>query len=114
VIIDKGGFVYLNPNIFPQAAAADVDPAQAKVLAAAQKPYNQSILAEKSGPPAWKQLPTWYAISENDHLIPPAAQHMFAKQMNATTNSLASSHASYISHPNEIAAFILKAANGIR
>jgi len=114
VIIDKGGFVYINPNVFPQAVAPDADPAQAKVLAAAQKPYNQSILAEKSGPPAWKQLPTWYAISENDHLIPPAAQHMFAKQMNATTISLASSHASYISHPNEIGAFILKAANGTR
>jgi pimeloyl-ACP methyl ester carboxylesterase len=114
VSIDKGGFVYLNPSIFPQAAAADVDPAQAKVLAAAQRPYNQSILAEKSGPPAWKQLPTWYAISENDHLIPPAAQHMFAKQMNATTISLTSSHASYVSHPNKIAAFILKGANAIR
>jgi hypothetical protein len=36
-------------------------------MAATQKPFNQSILAEKSGPPAWKQLPTWYQISENDH-----------------------------------------------
>jgi hypothetical protein len=34
---------------------------------------------------------------------------MFAKQMNATTISLASSHASLVSHPNEIARLILKA-----
>jgi hypothetical protein len=34
---------------------------------------------------------------------------MFAKQMNATTISLASSHASLVSHPNEIARLILNA-----
>jgi pimeloyl-ACP methyl ester carboxylesterase len=113
VIVDSGGFIYLNPTIFGPAVAQDVDPAQAKVFAAAQKPYNQSILAEKSGPPAWKQLPTWYQVSENDHAIPPAVEHMFAKQINATTISLASSHVSPLSHPNEVAQFILGAANNL-
>ena len=36
---------------------------------------------------------------------------MFAKQINATTISLASSHASPLSHPNEVAQLILNAAN---
>ena len=111
LVSDNGGFVYLNPNMFPQAFAQDIDVAQAQIMAAAQKPFNQSILAEKSGPPAWKQLPTWYQISNNDRLIPPAAEQMFAKQINATTTSLASSHASPVSHPNEIAKLILDAAN---
>jgi pimeloyl-ACP methyl ester carboxylesterase len=111
LVSDNGGFVYLNPNMFPQAFAQDIDVAQAQIMAAAQKPFNQSILAEKSGPPAWKQLPTWYQISNNDRLIPPAAEQMFAKQINATTISLASSHASPVSHPNEIAKLILDAAN---
>ncbi len=111
LVSDNGGFVYLNPNMFPQAFAQDIDVAQAQIMAAAQKPFNQSILAEKSGPPAWKQLPTWYQISNNDRLIPPDAERMFAKQINATTISLPSSHASPISHPNEIAKLILDAAN---
>jgi pimeloyl-ACP methyl ester carboxylesterase len=113
LILDSGGFIYFNPDVFAKAVAPDSDPALAKVIAATQKPYNQSILAEKSGPPAWKQLPTWYAISENDHLIPPAAQHLFAKEIHATTISLASSHASPLSHPNEIAQLILNATKGI-
>ena len=51
-----------------------------------QKSSNISGIAnEKSGPPAWKQLPTWYQVSENDHVIPPAVERMFAKEMNATT-----------------------------
>src|SRR6476620_2004777 len=113
LVFDSGGFIYINPAMFHQAVAPDTDPAQAKVLAATQKPYSKSILAEKSGPPAWKQLPTWYQISENDHAIPPAAERMFAKQINATTISLASSHVSPLSHPNEVAQFILGAANNL-
>ena len=84
------------------STAQDIDPAEVKVLAAAQKPYNQSITTEKSGPPAWKQLPTWYGVTENDRIVPPDAQHMFAKQTNATVLSINSSHASPLSHPNEV------------
>jgi pimeloyl-ACP methyl ester carboxylesterase len=113
LIIDKGGFAYINPKLFPQSFAQDVDPTQADIMAVVQKPINTSILAEKSGPPAWKQLPTWYQVSENDRMIPPAVEHMFAKQMNVTTISLPSSHASLVSHPNEIAQLILNATKGI-
>jgi pimeloyl-ACP methyl ester carboxylesterase len=111
LVFDKGGFVYINPEAFGQVIAQDADPAQAKVIAAAQKPFNQFILAEKSGPPAWKQLPSWYQVSENDHAIPPDAERLFAKQINATTISLPSSHASPLSHPNEVAQLILDAAS---
>jgi pimeloyl-ACP methyl ester carboxylesterase len=103
LVFDSGGFVYINPEMFPQAFAQDVDPAQAKVMAATQKPTSQSILAEKSGLPAWKQLPSWYQVSDNDHIIPPDAERMFAKQMNATIISIPSSHASPVAHPNEVA-----------
>jgi pimeloyl-ACP methyl ester carboxylesterase len=109
---DNGGFVYINPEMFHQVIAQDIDPAEVKVLAAAQKPYNQSILTEKSGPPAWEQIPSWYGVSENDRIVPPDAQRMFAEQINATILPVNSSHASYISHPNEIADFILNATKG--
>jgi len=38
---------------------------------------------------------------------------MFAKQMNATTISLPSSHASLVSHPDQIAQLILNAIKGV-
>ncbi len=50
LVLDNGGYVYINPKVFGQAFAQDVDQAQAKVLAAEQKPFSKSILAEKSGP----------------------------------------------------------------
>jgi pimeloyl-ACP methyl ester carboxylesterase len=110
LITDSGGFSYINPTMFAGGFAQDVNSSEADIMATVQKPFSLSIFAEKSGPPAWKQLPTWYQVSENDHMIPPDAERTFAKQMNATTISLPSSHASLVSHPNEIAKLILDAA----
>jgi pimeloyl-ACP methyl ester carboxylesterase len=112
LIVDSGGFAYINPDMFPQAFAQDVNTTEAEIMAVVQTPTNQSILGEPSGPPAWKQLPTWYQVSESDHIIPPDAERQFAQRMNATTISINSSHASPVSHPNEVAQLILDAAKG--
>lgn len=109
LVFDSGGFAYLNPEEFHEAFAQDVNATEAQTLAVVQKPAHQSLFTEPSGPPAWKQLPTWFEVSENDHIIPPDVQRMFAKRMNATTISLNSSHASLVSHPDEIAQLILNA-----
>ena len=111
-MLDSAGLAYINPTMFHNRFAQDVDPTEAYIMAVTQKPFNASTFAEKSGPPAWKQLPTWYQISESDHMIPPEVQHTFAEKMNATTLSLNASHASYVSHPTEIADFILNATKG--
>ena len=113
LITDSGGFSYINPAMFAGAFAQDVNSTEADIMAVVQKPFSTSIFAEKSGPPAWKQLPTWYQVSENDHMIPPDVERMFAKQMNATTISLQSSHASLVSHPDQIAQLILNATKGV-
>jgi pimeloyl-ACP methyl ester carboxylesterase len=112
LIEDGRGFAYINPKMFAGAFAQDVDSTEADIMAVIQKPFSTSIFAEKSGPPAWKQLPTWYQISENDHMIPPDLERKFSKQMNANTISLPSSHASLVSHPNAVAQLILNATIG--
>ena len=113
LVPDSGGFVYLNPKMFHGAFVQDANATEAETLAAVQKPAHQSLFTEKSGPPAWKQLPTWFEVSEGDHIIPPDTERMFAKRMNATTISLNSSHASLVTHPAEIAELILNATKGM-
>ena len=112
LVPDSGGFVYLNPKMFHGAFVQDANATEAETMAAVQKPANISLLTEPSGPPAWKQLPSWFEVSEADHIIPPDAERMFAKRMNATTISLNSSHASLVTHPDEIAELILNATKG--
>jgi pimeloyl-ACP methyl ester carboxylesterase len=112
LVFDSGGFAYLNPEMFHEVFVQDVNATEADTLAVVQKPAHQSLFTEPSGPPAWKQLPTWFEVSESDRIIPPDAQRQFAQRMNATTISLNSSHASLVSHPYEIAQLILDAARG--
>jgi len=112
LIADSAGLTYINPDMFHDAFAQDVNTTEADIMAIAQKPFNQSIFGEPSGPPAWKQLKTWYQVSDSDHMIPPDTQRMFAQRMNATTISIDTSHASYVAHPDEIAQLILNATQG--
>jgi pimeloyl-ACP methyl ester carboxylesterase len=112
LVIDSGGFATVNPDIFHQALAQDTNVTESNILAAVQKPMSLSILNETSGPPAWKQLPTWYQVSEADPVIPPDAERMFAERINATTLSLNSSHVAALSHPDEIAQLIINATKG--
>ena len=113
LVFDSGGFAYLNSKMFHEAFVQDANATEAETLAVVQKPAHQSLLTEKSGPPAWKQLPTWFAVSENDRIIPPDTERMFAKRMNATAISLNSSHASLVTHPDEIAELIPNATKGV-
>jgi len=112
LIFDSGGFAYINPDLFHDMFAQDVNTFEAGIMAIVQKPINQSVLAEKSGPPAWKHIPTWYQVSESDHMIPPDTERKFAERMKATTISIHASHASLISHPDEVASLILNATKG--
>jgi pimeloyl-ACP methyl ester carboxylesterase len=113
LVLDSGGFAYLNPEMFHEAFIQDANATEAETLAIVQKPAHQSLFIEKSGPPAWKQLPTWFEVSESDHIIPPDVQRNFTERMNATTISLNSSHASLVSHPDEIAELILDATKAV-
>jgi pimeloyl-ACP methyl ester carboxylesterase len=113
LVPDSGGFLYLNPEMFHEAFIQDANATEAETLAVVQKPAHQSFATEPSGPPAWKQLPTWFEVSEGDRIIPPDVQRNFAKRMNATTITLDSSHASLVTHPDAIAELILNATKGV-
>ena len=71
---------------------------------AVQQPLHASALDDVMGAPAWKTLPTWYLVAENDEAIPPDAERLFAKRMGATTVEVASGHVAMVSHPDEVAA----------
>jgi pimeloyl-ACP methyl ester carboxylesterase len=105
-----GTFVFLNQQKFRESFAQDVDLLEASIMATVQKPANAAIFADLTTAVAWKTLPSWYLISTNDRMIPPATQQMFASRMKATTISVPSSHASIVSHPLQVFELIQAAA----
>src|ERR1700722_2372821 len=108
--IDEQGFAWIPEDDFVSHFAADVAPPKAKVMFAVQQALSASTLGDVMGIPAWKSLPSWFMVAANDEAIPPDAERLFAKRMEATTVEVASSHVSMVSHPDEVAALIQTAA----
>jgi pimeloyl-ACP methyl ester carboxylesterase len=104
--VDKQGFGWVPEDDFVNHFAADVDPAQAKVMFAVQQPLSMSTFADVMGVPAWKSLPSWYMVAAKDEAIPPDAERSFAKRMGATTVEVSTGHVAMVSHSAEVVALI--------
>ena len=112
--IDKQGFAWLPEDDFVNHFAADVDPVKARVMFAVQQALSASTLQDVMGVPAWKSLPTWFLVAEDDQAIPPDAERQFAKRMGATTVEVATSHVAMVSHPDDVVQLIETAAKAVQ
>jgi pimeloyl-ACP methyl ester carboxylesterase len=111
--IDDQGFAWLPEDDFLRHFAPDVDPIEARVMFAVQQPLAASTLGDVMATPAWKTLPTWFAVAQHDDVIPPDAERLFAQRMGATTVEVDSSHVVMISHPDEVTALIQSAVDAV-
>jgi pimeloyl-ACP methyl ester carboxylesterase len=100
--VDEEGFAWLTEDDFVNHFAGDVDPVKAKVLYAVQQPLAASAFDEVMTGPAWKLLPSWYLVAQDDQALFPDAQRMFANRMDATTIEVPSGHLAMVSHPAEV------------
>ena len=106
----EGTDLYLAPEAFREAFAADLDPETAAVMAAAQRPYAvAAFAATPSAPPAWNTVPCWYLLGTEDKAIPPELQRFMAERANATIVEVPASHVSFVSQPNAAIQLILQA-----
>jgi pimeloyl-ACP methyl ester carboxylesterase len=110
--VDAQGFAWVPEDDFVGHFAADVDPVQARVMFAVQQPLSMSTFEDVMGVPAWKSLPTWYMVAENDEAIPPEAERSFASRMGAITVEVATSHVAMVSHPDDVVDLIETAVKG--
>ena len=113
VDIDSEGFAWIPEDDFLGHFAPDVDPVTAKVMYAVQQPLHLSTFDDVMGVPAWRSLPPWYLVAENDEVIPPDAERQFAERMGANTIEVASGHCAMVSHPEETLERIVTAANAV-
>jgi pimeloyl-ACP methyl ester carboxylesterase len=102
--------LYLKPAVFEQAFANDLPAKEATVLAATQNPVVSSALTARSGPPAWKSIPSWYVLGTIDKAIPPAIQLFMAQRIHAHITKVRAGHLSMVSRPGVVAKVITAAA----
>ncbi len=104
--------LYIQQDKFRAQFAADVPEAEAKLMAATQRPITEGALNDASGAPAWKTIPSWFIYGERDLNIPPAAQAFMATRAGSKETIVVkgASHVVMVSHPDAVAKLIEHAA----
>lgn len=99
----------IDPARFRDAFAADLPAEQAAVMAATQRPVAELAFAERSGPPAWKSLPSWTVVATGDKAAGADVVRSMAERAGATITEVDGSHVIMISQPQAVTDVILEA-----
>jgi pimeloyl-ACP methyl ester carboxylesterase len=114
ILPPQNGYLWLDKAQFPASFAGDVDPEKAAFMADSQVPWGVDALNGTIGAPAWRTRPSWYLVTTEDKMIPPAAQRFMSRRAGSTVVEVAGSHAIYISQPQAVAALIEQAAREVK
>jgi pimeloyl-ACP methyl ester carboxylesterase len=104
------GYAQLSEEAFLNDFAQDVDPVRARMLYAVQGRVSSELFTGRTTHAAWRDKPTFYAVSKNDRTINPELERFMAQRMNASTIELDASHLSIVSRAKEVADLIIQAA----
>ena len=112
VLADGSKDLYIEQSKFHDQFAADVPMRETVLMGVAQRPIIAAAFDEVSGPPAWKNVPSWFIYGTLDKNIPPAVQPFMAQRANAKkiVSVKGGSHVVMISHPDLVANLIQEAA----
>jgi pimeloyl-ACP methyl ester carboxylesterase len=113
LVSDSSGFLSIDRTKFGEVFAGDVPDRECRVMAAVQKPIQSDILTDVFGPPAWRNVPSWYLVATEDQVISPDLQRMFAARMDATVHEVKTSHVPFMSNPVAVNGIIQAAAASI-
>jgi pimeloyl-ACP methyl ester carboxylesterase len=104
--------LYIQQDKFHDQFAADVPNADAKLMAATQRPVTEAALNEAASEPAWKTIPSWFVYGDKDKNIPPQAMAFMAERAHAqkTVVVKGASHVVMVSNPKTVASLIESAA----
>jgi pimeloyl-ACP methyl ester carboxylesterase len=107
-----GQDLYIRPELFHDQFAGDVPAPQAALMAVTQRPIAAAALAEPSGAPSWRTLPSYAIYGSADRNIPPAVMRFMAERAHARRIVVVEggSHALMMSQPDRVVELIEEAA----
>jgi pimeloyl-ACP methyl ester carboxylesterase len=111
ILPPQDGLLYLDRSAFPAAFAANVPENVAAFMADSQVGFGVDALNGTVSEPAWRSKPSWYLITTQDRMIPPAQQRTMSARAKATVTETPANHAVYVSHPAVVAQLIKEAAS---
>jgi pimeloyl-ACP methyl ester carboxylesterase len=106
--------LYIDPAKFHDAFAADLPRDETFLMAATQRPIAAAAFEERSGPAAWKRLPSWAVVPTGDKAAGSDVLRSMARRAKAEITEVDGSHVIMMSKPQVVADAILKALESLR
>jgi len=103
---DHHGLIYLPDAAFAEAFAPNATAEQQALLAATQRPIAPSCITWRVGRPAWRDLPSWFLVAEQDSMILPDTQRFMAGRMGARVRAEAVDHTPLVTAPTVVVEII--------
>ncbi|MFJ9034563.1 alpha/beta fold hydrolase [Streptomyces sp. NPDC102274] len=110
----SGVDLYIKPDKYRDVFAASLSARKANSLAAVQRPVSAVALEETATDAAWRDIPSWYLVTRQDHALPPATQRFMAKRAHAHTSEVDAPHAVMLTRPDTVTGLIRQAATATR
>jgi len=110
ILPPRDGFLFLDRDKFHASFAGDLPADLAAFMADSQVPWGLDALGGTITDAAWRTKPSWYLVTTEDRMIPPAAQRTMSQRAGSTVTQVAASHSVYVSQPAPVAALIKQAA----
>src|SRR5258705_8119863 len=107
---DDAGVVYIDKVKYRSSFCADVPKEQADLMAASQGQFAGKAFATPITDPAWRHLPSYACISTEDKMINPVIQRRIYERSKSIVTEIKGSHCIFMSQPQAVTAWIIKAA----
>ncbi len=85
----------------------------AEFMADSQVPWGLDAATGTISEPAWRSKPSWYLVTTDDRMIPPALQREMCSRAGSTVVETPGSHSIYVSQPAIVADLIERAASEV-
>lgn len=103
----------IDPAKFRAVFTADLTQLQSDVYGLSQRPIAASALEDKTGRPAWKDLPSWAAVGTQDKAAGADVVRSMAQRAGAEITEIEGSHVIMISQPDAVTNVILTALKSV-
>jgi pimeloyl-ACP methyl ester carboxylesterase len=103
----------IDPAKARDAFAGDLSDQQAALIAAIQRPVAELAFSEPSGPPAWKQKPSWAVVATGDRAAGTDVVRSMAERAGAHITEVDGSHVIMVSQPDAVADVIMQAVAAV-
>ncbi|MFI6604327.1 alpha/beta fold hydrolase [Nonomuraea sp. NPDC050536] len=110
----EGVDLYLKPDKFRGAFAADLPVSTTRLMQATQRPFAASSYTDVTTGAAWHTIPSWALVATEDKAIPPALERFFYKRAKSHVyEAKGASHVPMISQPGLVTRVIQDAARAV-